>query len=326
MPRTVSLAALAAIALSLASHPAAPQSFAPTRPVKVVSPFPSGLGPDVVARVLADRLTKVWNQQVIVEPRPGAHGILAIGAIKKGKPDGHELGFISMGHLAINPNLLKSIPYDPERDFALLSMVYRTPFYLVVSTAGAHRSIPELIAHAKANPDKLTYSSPSVGSVPHLGGALLAFMTDTRMVHVPYKEGQQPYLAVANGDVDWTLGSMGSVMPLVNAGKIRILAVTTRSRLPNRADIPTVEEAGGPAGFFVDSWGSMVAPASVPADVARSLALDIAAALAHPEVVEGLRRIGFEASPSTPAQLAEVLQSDLKKYGELIKRVGVQPE
>jgi tripartite-type tricarboxylate transporter receptor subunit TctC len=317
---------LAAIALALGAPEASPQGFAPTRVVKIISPLPSGLGPDVVARLLAERLTHVWGQQVIVEPRPGANGFIALGAVKRTKPDGYELGFVSNAHLAINPNLFKNVPYDSEKDFTLLSMVYRTPFFLVVSTTGPHHTMPELIAHAKANPGKLTYSSPYIGSPPHLGGALFAFMIGTQMLHIPYKEGQQVYTSVANGDVDLALGSSGSIIPLVKAGKIKPLAIAAKSRAAGYPDVPTVEEAGGPAGYTVDSWGAMIAPQGMPADLAHALAADIVAALAFPETAEGMRRIGFEPTPSTQAQLADNLHADLQRFADLIKRAGITAE
>jgi tripartite-type tricarboxylate transporter receptor subunit TctC len=323
--RTLLLSLLAGAALAAASPAVLSQAF-PSKPVRIVSPYPSGITPDIAARVIAERLTKTWGQPVIVEPRPGANGFIAIGAAKKAAPDGHELLLAGQAHLAINPNLFASVPYDVEKDFVPLSLIYRTPFFIAVSTTGPYKSIPDLIAAAKASQKKLSYSSPYVGSPPHLGGALFAFLTGTQMLHVPFKDGAQIYISVANGDVDWALGSIGSTLPLTKAGKIKLLAVATKSRLPDYPDVPTVAEAGGPAGYEVDTWVSLVAPRGTPPELARRISSDIAAALADGAVRERYRGIGVDPVSNTPAQLAELVRTDLKVYGEIVKRTGVKAE
>jgi tripartite-type tricarboxylate transporter receptor subunit TctC len=323
--RTLLLSLFAGAALAAASPAVLSQAF-PSKPVRIVSPYPSGITPDIAARVIAERLTKTWGQPVIVEPRPGANGFIAIGAAKKAAPDGHELLLAGQAHLAINPNLFASVPYDVEKDFVPLSLIYRTPFFIAVSTTGPYKSIPDLIAAAKASQKKLSYSSPYVGSPPHLGGALFAFLTGTQMLHVPFKDGAQIYISVANGDVDWALGSIGSTLPLTKAGKIKLLAVATKSRLPDYPDVPTVAEAGGPAGYEVDTWVSLVAPRGTPPELARRISSDIAAALADGAVRERYRGIGVDPVSNTPAQLAELVRTDLKVYGEIVKRTGVKAE
>lgn len=314
--------AVVAIAVPLAL---AAQTF-PTKVVRVVTPFPTGITPDIAARVLADRLSKVWNQQVIVEPRPGAHGFIAIGALKKAAPDGHELGFVSNAHLAINPNLFRSVPYDAEKDFALVSLVYRAPFFVAVSANGPYRNIADLIADAKARPGKLNYSSPYVGSPPHLGGALFAFLIGAPMQHVPYKEGPQVYASVVNGDVHWSLGTIGSTLPLVKAGKLKLVAIAAKKRMPSHPDVPTVEEAGGPAGHEVDSWSGVVAPQGTPAKIVQRLNTDIVAALANAEVQAGLQRLGVDPAPTNSTEFGAIVRSELKKYAELVKRTGATAE
>jgi len=316
---------LAALLLAAAACDAGAQSF-PTKLVRIVSPYPSGLTPDIAARAIADRLSKSWGQPVIVEPRPGANGFIAIGAAKKAAPDGHELLLAGQAHLAINPRLFASVPYDPEKDFVPLSLIYRTPFFIAASTAGSYKTIPELIAGAKASQKKLSYSSPYVGSPPHLGGALFAYLTGTQMVHVPYKEAAQVYISVANGDVDWALGSIGSTLPLTKAGKIRLLAIAAKSRDPDLPDIPTVAEAGGPAGYEVDTWVSLVAPQGTPPELARRISADIALALGDAGVKERFKGIGVDPVSNTPAQLADLVKRDLKAYGEIVKRTGVTAE
>jgi len=315
---------LAALLLALASGAWA-QGF-PTKPVRFISPYPNGLTPDIAARAIADRLSRTWNQPVIVEPRPGANGFLAIGQAKKGAPDGHELLVAGQAHLAINPRLFKSVPYDPEKDFAPLSLIYRTVFFVAVKIDGPYKGIPDLIAAAKASQKKLSYSSPYVGSPPHLGAALFAHLTGTEMVHVPFKDGAQIYISVANGDVDWALGSIGSTLPLTRAGKLKLLAIAAKARDPEHPDIPTVEQAGGPAGYEVDTWVSLVAPAGTPAELARRISGDIAAALGDPGVKERFKGIGVDPVSATPAELADLVKRDLAAYGDIVKRTGVTAE
>ena len=316
---------LAGALFAAASSGASAQGF-PSKPVRIVSPYPSGLTPDIAARAIADRLSKTWGQPVIVEPRPGANGFIAIGAAKKAAPDGYELLLAGQAHLAINPRLFKSVPYDPEKDFVPLSLIYSTPFFVAVSTAGSYKTIPDLIAAAKASQRKLSYSSPYIGSPPHLGGALFAYLTGTQMVHIPYKEAAQMYIAVANGDVDFALGSVGSTLPLTKAGKLKLLAIAAKSRDPEHPDIPTMAEAGGPAGYEVDTWVSLVAPQGTPPELARRISADIALALGDAGVKERFKGIGVDPVSNTPAQLADLVKRDLKAYGEIVKRTGVTAE
>ena len=318
----LSLAGFAALA---AASPALPQAF-PAKPVRIISPYPNGLTPDIAARAVADRLSRSWNQPVVVEPRPGANGFIAIGAAKKAAPDGYELLLAGQAHLSINPNIFPKAPYDAEQDFVPLSQIYRTPFFIAVAAGGPYKSVADLIAAAKASQKKLSYSSPYVGSPPHLGAALFAHLIGAEMVHVPFKDGAQIYISVANGDVDWALGSVGSVLPLLKAGKLKLIAFAQKTRLPDYPDIPTVAEAGGPEGYEVDTWVSLVAPRGTPAELARRISSDIAAALADATIRERFKGIGVDPVPSTPAQLAELIRSDTKVYGEIVRRAGVKAE
>jgi tripartite-type tricarboxylate transporter receptor subunit TctC len=301
------------------------QSF-PAKPVKILSPFPTGITPDTAARLVADRLSKTWGQPVIVEPRPGANGFIAIGAAKKAAADGYELLLLSNAHLAINPHVFKSIPYDPEADFLPISLIYRAPFFVVLSTSGPYRSIQDLVAAAKADPQKVTYSTPYIGSPPHLGGAMLAALTDTKMTAIHYKEGPAIYTGVANGDISFTVATAGSATPLVKAGKLKLLAIAAPARLPSQSDVPTVAEAGGPAGYTVESWSAFLAPRGTPPEVLRRVASDMAAALKEPELVERFRNLGIEPVSTSPEGAADIVRSELRRYGEIVRRAGVEPE
>jgi tripartite-type tricarboxylate transporter receptor subunit TctC len=294
--------------------------------VRIVSPYPAGISPDVAARVVADQLSKTWGQQVLVEPRPGANGFIAIGAAKKAAPDGHELILLGNAHLTINPNLFRSLPYDALADFAPISLIYRAPFFIVVATLGPFKTAKDLIAAAKTHPDKLAYSTPYVGSPPHLGGALLAYLTGVKMLAVHYKDGAQLYTAVANGDVGFSVATVGSVTPLLKAGKLKLVAIAAESRLPTEPGVPTAREAGLPAGYAVESWVGIVALRGTPPDLVRRMSQDIGRAIEQAEVKERWRNLGLEPAASSPDRFAELIRADLARYADLVKKIGITPE
>ena len=308
------------------AFPAAGAPAFPGRGVRIVSPYPPGISPDVATRVVAEQLTRTWGQQVLIEPRPGANGFIAIAAAKKAPPDGHEFLLVGNAHLTINPNLFHSLPYDPVGDFAPISLIYRAPFFIVVSRLGPFKTVKDLVAAAKAHPDKVGYSTPYVGSPPHLGGALLAHLTGTKMLAVHFKDGAQLYTSVANGDVGFSVATVGSVSHLVNAGKLKLLAIAAASRLPTEPGVPTAKEAGLPAGYEVDSWVGFVALRGTPPDVVRRISQDTARAIEQVEVRERFRHLGLEPVAATPDELSGIIRADLKRYAELVKKIGIQPE
>jgi len=314
----------AAIALG-AAGPAVAQTY-PTKAVHIVSPYPTGISPDVAARLVAERLSKAWGQPVVVEPRPGANGFIAIGAAKKAAPDGHELLLVGNAHLTINPHVFKNMPYDPEHDFTPVSLIYRAPFFIVVAASGPYRTIQDLVAAARANPERITYSTPYVGSPPHLGGAMLAALTDTKMQAVHFKEGPQIYTSVANGDVSFSVASAGSATPLIKAGRLKFLAIAAPARLASQPEVPTVKEAGGPAEYEVESWVGFVAPRGTPPELARRIAADVAAALADPELRERYRNLGLEPVATSGPAMGELIHTDLRRTGDIVKRAAIQPE
>ena len=224
------------------------------------------------------------------------------------------------------PKLFKKVPYDPEQDFVPISMLYRAHLLIAVATAAPYRSIKDLVAAARANPGKLNYSSPYIGSPPHMSAALLAYMTGIQMVHVPYKEAAQVYNAVGTGDVHLALGTIGSLLPVINAGRVRLLAVGSRARLPSHPEVPTVEESGGPAGYEADFWNAVTAPRGTPPAVIQRLNGGVAGALRQADVQKRFRDLGFEPVSSTPEMLAGLIRSELKVYGDLISRTGIAAE
>ena len=294
----------------------------PSKLVKVQVPFSSSAGPTVFMQVLADKLSKAWGERVIVEPKPGASGFLAIESVKHAAPDGHELLIVSNSHVAINPALYKKLPYDPQMDFVPVALIYRAPYFVTVSASGPYPTVPALIAAAKANPGKLTYGIAFVGSPPHLGGALFGFLTSTDMAPVAFKEQNQLYVALANGDLSWALSTIGSALPLMKAGKVKLIAVAAASRSPLAPEIPTIAQAGGPAGAEVEAWLAMLAPRGTPAGVVRRINADVVKQLGDADVLERMRVLGFQATPDSPEEVARLIREDTRKYGELVRKVG----
>ena len=294
----------------------------PNKTVRIISPFSTGIGPDLFARALADNLQKEWGQAVVVESRPGANGFIAIDALKKSAPDGHELLILADSHLAINPSLFKKLPYNVETDMTPVGGLYRTLFFVAVKSDGPYQSILQLIAGAKANPGKLTYGSPYVGSPSHLGNAVFDFETGTQTIHVPYKEQLQIFTSIANGDLTWAIATAASTTAMVKAGRVKLIAVAANKRLASHPEVPTVEEAGGPKDFVVAAWLALLAPQGTPQNIVRKISADTQKALANPDMKKRIDALGFEAMPSGPEQIAEMIRTANRKNAEIIKRVG----
>jgi len=310
-----------AAALWGAAAPALAQTF-PWKTVKLTAPYSAGAAPATFTRLVADKLSRIWSQPVIVEARPGASGFIAIEAVKTAAADGHELLVVSDAHVAINPSLYRKLPYDPQKDFVPVAMFYHTPFYLAVAAGGPYSSVPALVSAAKARPEAVSYGSSYIGSPSHLGSAEFELLTGTKMIHAPYKDQSQMYVGIANGDVGWAFTTLGSALPLMQAGRIRLIAVAAPGRTKAQPDVPTLAEAGGPAGMKVGSWLAILAPRGTPPEVVRRINADVNRVLADPDVVAQMQSFGFEAAPESPDQLAEEIRADAKKYAELVRRTG----
>jgi tripartite-type tricarboxylate transporter receptor subunit TctC len=199
--------------------------------------------------LIGDELGKVWGQSVVTEPKPGGDGLVAIYSVKSKPRDGYELLFLGNGHLTINPSVKSDLSYDVEKDFAPVALVYSVPYFVAVSSQSPFHNLSDLIAAAKKETGKVSYGSPYVSSPSHLGGALLAHLTGTEMLHVPFKETTQWFTAVARGDVDWSLGTLATMKPMLDSDLLRLLAVAQEKRSSDRPNVPTVTEAGGPEGY-----------------------------------------------------------------------------
>ena len=330
LARSGQVLALAAAALFAAALPrlaaaqaSAPATDWPTRPVRILTPFPAGAGPETVARVVAEKLSKKWGKPVIVENKPGANGFIAIDAFKRGATDGHDLIQLDNAHLVIYPHLFKKLPYDPVKDFDPIAPLFKAYFFVGVSANSKYKTVGDIVADAKAHPGALNYGSWSVGNPVHLGAAQLEAMTQTQMTHVVYKETSMLYTAVANGELNFALGTMATAGPLQRAGKIRFIAITSPKRHPAFPVVPTVAESGGPAGYEATGWTTIAAPRGLPKAVQERIQRDIEAALAEPDIRERYVTFGYDIFPTTKEQYMGFISAESAKYAALIKRFNL---
>lgn len=316
----LSHAALTLLATALVAPAQAQAPNWPSKTVRIITPFPAGAGPEAVVRVLADKLSKKWGQPVIVENKPGGNGFIAIDAFKRGAQDGHDLMHLDNVHLVAYPHLFKKLPYDPVKDFDPLLPLFRAHFFVTVPSNSKYKTVGDILADARANPGKLNYGSWSIGNPVHLGSALLEAMSGTQMQHVAYKEVPMLYAGVANGELDWALGTVASAGPLQRTGKLKFIGVTAPKRLAAYPNVPTVSESGGPEGYEVTGWTALAAPRGLPKAVADKIQADIAAALAEPDMKERYANFGYEPFPVVREQFSQFISAESAKYAEIVKR------
>jgi tripartite-type tricarboxylate transporter receptor subunit TctC len=295
----------------------------PTKPITLLVGYPPGGSVDATARVVAERLSQMLKQPVVVANHPGATGNIAAEQLAKAAPDGYTL-YVGTSINAVSVSLFKSLPYDPVKDFAPISRLVESPSILVVSPAVPARNVKELVALAKASPGKLTYATTGPGSSPHLCAELFSTLAGIKMLHVPYKGGGETMQDLISGRVDLTFSNPTSIMQLVESGRIRALAATTAKRFSQMPELPTMIDAGYPD-FDLSAWYALYAPSGTPPGIIALLNADLAKILAMPDVKELLAKQGLEASPSTPEALGDELKSDIAKYAKLLRDADVQP-
>ena len=326
MPYFKRRALLAALGLAVAQLPAmaadSVSSF-PGKPVRIINPFPVGGGPDGVARVLADQLSRTWGQPVTVENRPGGNGFIAIDAWKRGAKDGTDLLILDTAHLSVYPSLMKNVPYDPVKDFDALLPLFKTYFFFTVAANSKYNSVGDIIADAKAHPGQLNYGSWSVGNPVHLGSELFESMTGTKMEHVIFKETSQLYASVATGELQFALGSAATAGPMYHAGKVKFLAVTSPKRLASFPDVPTVGESGGPKNFEITGWNVVAAPPGLPPKIADKIRNDIAEALKSPAMTEKFKSFGYDPMPTTRKEFNAFIKAESKRFGDVIRSANI---
>jgi tripartite-type tricarboxylate transporter receptor subunit TctC len=297
----------------------------PARPIRMIVPFPAGGGTDAISRQLAERIANATGWAIAIENRAGAGGNIGLEAVAKAQPDGYTIGMGQAANLAINPSLYPKMPYDPMKDFALISLVATQALVAVVSAKSPYRTLGELITTAKAKPGTVTVAHTGNGTVGHLAGEVFARQAGIKVLIVPYKGAAQVVTDILGGQVDLLFGNPLAVMPLASAGLLHPIAVTSLRRLTALPEVPTVEESGY-RGFEATNWSGLVAPAKTPDAVVARLNAEVNAALRRPEMVEKLALDSSEPLPSSSERFAEFLRVEHAKWGSLIREAGIKLE
>lgn len=325
--RALCASLLACIALPFAA--AAQQTAYPSKPIRLIVPYPAGGPLDTIARALAERVKDSLGT-VVVENRAGAGGNIGVDQLAKAAPDGYTIGIGAVATHAINPWLFSKLPYDPLKDFAPITLIAHVPNVLVMppQTAARHgiQSVADLIEYARRNPAKLNYASGGNGSGGHMAGELLKSMARISIVHIPYAGAAPAQLGLLAGQTELMFDNLASAAPQIRAGKLRAFAVTTAARSSSFPDLPTMAEAGGAAlaGFDVSTWFGLFAPAATPPAIVERLNDEFRRALASSEMRERLARMGAEPAPTTPAEFAAFVRKELAKYEKVVKFSGAK--
>ncbi len=314
---------LIAVLLGCTAGSAAAQSW-PTRPVRLVSQFPPGGGTDIIARQLAPKLAEAFGQQFIVENRAGAAGNIAAEFVAKSPPDGYVI-LVANNTLVIQAAMPQKLPFDVVRDFAPIAVVASTPVALAVHPSMPVKSVKDLIALAKAQPGKIAYSSCGTGTAMHLAGELFKQLAKVDITHVPYKGCGPAIVDGIAGHVPVLFNTITNTTPQAKGGRLRILAVASGSRSPVDASIPTIAEAGL-KGFDADIWIGFMAPAGTPRDVVNRLNAEFNRIVKAPDVSEKMKAQLFDLRSSTPESFAELIKSDIAKWGKVVRDAGIKPE
>ncbi|CAM3670305.1 tripartite tricarboxylate transporter substrate binding protein [Bordetella sputigena] len=296
------------------------------KPISYVVPFTPGGSTDVVGRVIAQKLSERLHQSVVVENKPGAAGAIGAAYVAKAPPDGYTLFGGTISTHAINPSLYKNLSYDPVKDFEPVSLVATLPNVLLVDPKLKLKSVADLIALLKKDPTKRTFASSGAGTSTHLTGELFAQTIGVPLTHIPYKGTPPAMVDVSSGNVTFMFDQMTAALPLLQQGKLQLLAVTTAKRIPLAPDVPTLQEAGVP-GFDVSSWQAVYAPKGTPKPIVDRLSKEIAAILKEPDVQEKLgKTMGMELVGGSPEQLRDLMATEIPRWAEVVKKSGAKVE
>ncbi len=314
------------VVLGLIALLAASQGFAqsyPSKPIRIIVPYSAGGGTDIVARAVAQKMSENWGQSVVVDNRVGASGMIGADAVAKAPADGYTLLMASPAEIAVNHHLYAKVPYDPERDFAPVTLVAVTPLVVAVYPGLPAKTIQELVALAKSRPGTLGYATPGTGSTQHLSGEMLMSAAGIRLVHIPYKGAGQSIPDVIGGQVPLGIYGLLTIHQQAKAGKLKVLAVTTPKRSSAEPDWPTLAESGFP-GFDTSLWFGLLAPAATSKDIVARLHLEVARILKLPDVVERIASQGGDVVGNTPAEFTAFIASESAKYAKIIKQANVK--
>ena len=314
---------LLAIVLSLAAGAASAQTY-PNRVVRLVVPFLAGGSTDIVGRTVAQKLSEMWNQPVVVDNRPGGSTMIGTEAVARAAPDGYTL-LVTPAPFTINPSLVAKMAYDTLNDFAPVTLINTTPLVMVVNPGVPAKNVRELIALAKANPGKLNFGSSGTGGSNHLAGELFNAMAGVKMAHIPYKGNAGALTDIVGGHLDVVYNGLTSALALIKGGKLRVLAVTSLKRNAALPDTPTLDEAGL-KGFEAVAWNGLTAPAKTPRDVIQKINADVLKVVNSPELKERLKAEGSDPVGNSPEQFGVFLRDEIAKWAKVIKFANVKPE
>ncbi len=295
----------------------------PSKPIRLVVPFPAGGSLDVVARAIGQKLTEAWGQPVVIDNRPGAGGNIGADLVAKSAPDGYTILEGALSTHAVNVSLYAKMPYDPVKDFAPITLVAVTPNVLVLNTSFPVNTVPELLAYARTHPGKLSFGSGSNGSAGHLAGELFKTDAGVDMVHIPYKGGAPALQALLAGDTQLMFDNLANSAAQIKAGKLKALAVTTARRSALIPELPTLAETGLP-GFDIYTWWGFMAPAGTPKAIVAKWNAEVTRILASPEMKAFFAQQGAEPAADTPEHFAALIKSEIDKYAKIVKQSGAK--
>jgi tripartite-type tricarboxylate transporter receptor subunit TctC len=296
----------------------------PNRPVRLVVPFAPGGTNDVIGRIVSDRLAERLGQTFVVDNRPGANMVVGSEIVAQSGPDGHTLLIVAAG-FAVNPSLRKKLPYDSVRDFAPVGLVVGGPYLMVIHPSVPAKSVSEFVAWVKGRPGQVNYASVGVGSPPHLAGELLKVAAGIDMQQVPYKGGAAVLPDLMAGRVSMFFGSISTLGPHVQSGKLRAVAVTTVHRSPVMPGVPTFKESGL-ADYEVNGWYGLLAPGKTPRAIVNRLNAELGRVLAEPETRARFQKIGMDPAPGTPQDFAQLIKGEMAKWAKVVQAAGIRPE
>ena len=314
---------IASLLLGLCAAFPAPAQDYPTHPVRIIIPYAPGGVSDIAARIVGNKLSEMWKQQVVIENRTGGGGVIGTQIAAKAAPDGYTLFAATVSEFAITQHFYAKFPLDPIKDFAPIVLVSDTPLMFAAHVSAPFNTVAEMIAYAKAQPGGLAFASPGNGTLNHLTGERFAFETQSRMLHVPYKGGAPAGAAIASGEVPVGVVAASSAINFIKAGRVKAIAVTMAKRIPLGPDWPTVIESGVP-GFEASNWVAIVAPAGTPRDIILKVNADTNRALKLPDVRERFAGVGAEPVGSTPEELAARIRGDSERYGRLVRQLNIK--
>ena len=319
------LLAVAGLPAAIAQTAPAPAPAAyPTKQITIVVPASPGGAIDLAARLIGQKLTEAWGQPVVVDNRAGATGIIGTDLVAKSPPDGHMLVLVASSH-AINPSMVKKLPFDTVKGFEPVALTHVVPLVLIVSPELPVKSVAELVAYGKANPGKLSFASSGNGGAPHFSGELFKSMTGLDLTHVPYKGSTLAHPDLISGRTSLMFDTVAAANVQIKAGRLRALAVTTARRSSVLPDVPTMQEAGI-AGYETSTWGGLLAPAGTPAATVARLNAEVARILAMPDVRKTFQDNGIEPGGGSPRQFGDFIATEMVKWAKVAKDAGIQPE